>query len=93
MGSAANAAGSTLSATSRPRFASRARYTSPYTARADLGGNLIHPETGAWCEGHAWNRRDYTGLPGRTAISRERRSGYLFVRRHAKAGPLRVLRG
>ena len=33
-----------------------------HAARADLGGNLIRPEAGARCEGHAWNRRDYTGV-------------------------------
>ena len=44
-----------------------------HAARADLGGNLIHPEAGARCEGHAGNRRDYTGLPRCVAISREKR--------------------
>ena len=51
-GSAANTAGRTLIATSRPRRVSRARYTSPYAARADLGSDLVRAESGASSQSH-----------------------------------------
>jgi hypothetical protein len=41
----------------------------------DLGGNFIRAEAGAWCECHAWNRRDYTELPRRGATSQEKTQG------------------
>jgi hypothetical protein len=41
-----------------------------HAARADLAGNLIHPETSAWCEGHARNRPDYTGCLGPRLVAK-----------------------
>jgi hypothetical protein len=53
--------------------ASKLRVVGPidlaHPTRAERGNYFIRTESGASCQGHARNRRDYTGLHGRSDYS------------------------